>query len=275
MLLALALALVQPAVAGTPEDDPAHAYHFEDGTYTAGDIAIELKDPWVRQAEGKVRLVMRNGSSDYFVYHYDGLAWVAGGKAHAASGAGKHKVVGPGDDDGHTFTFESPQMSLHDRDSALKITGFHMLDDQSPVQSAPDMAVPVAKPRFKAGSFVCETKGKVKRKTDLFFTKIDCTYNGQPGTAGLVTSDQVQVLIMDGTAFVNEDGDGPQVVLPGESVTFGVKNTVIQPRPHGVDMQFDPLTIRFGSTFREGKLVPVQAEPHALTFHPGRTAEKN
>ena len=276
-MLILAALLVMPADAGPrKETHKKHVFWYQDTEHQADKLTFFFEDPFAGHEEGKVRVQTTNGTGDFVLVAHDGLTWDVNGKTFTPDGkAGRYDFIAPMGEKKQTFAFPLRGADFHGRDPQLTLTGVWTLSAEAPVQTAPDFQLPVAKPDFTVGDFRCKQVGDATLKTDKASFAIECLFTGEPGTAGIVKSSAATFVIADGSEFSNEAGSDADIVMPGDSVKLKFKNTVIQPRPHGVDMQFDTFAVTFGDTFRQGALVKVAVEPVTLAVDATRTAENN
>lgn len=276
-MLILAALLVMPADAGPrKETHKKHVFWYQDTEHTEGKLTFFFQDPFAGAEDGKVRVQTTNGSGDYVLVAHDGLEWAVNGKTFTPDGkSGRYDFVPPMGDKKQTFGFPLQGAEFHGRDPQLTLTGIWTLSSEAPVQAAPDFELPVAQPEFTAGDFRCKQMGDATLKTDKATFALECMFTGEKGTAGIVNSNAATFVIADGSEFANEAGSDAEVVMPGDTVKLKFKNTVIQPRPHGVDMQFDKFGVTFGDTFRQGPLEQVAVGAVTLPVDDTRTAENN
>jgi hypothetical protein len=274
--LLLAALLFPLATAETPADSPDHANHFQADPVQAGDITATAKSAWGRQQEAKLKVAFTNGTDQFLVVPKDGARIVVDGAEHAAANREGLKIIDPTSEATHTFTFADPGGTLHGDSLVARLEGIGLANTEgaATVEAEP-FTLPLRINKIEAGGFVCSAKGKVKQTTDNTSAKFECTYQGAPGTVGLLDSEAITVVIPDGGSFANEAGKPTQLLLPGDKLSFEVQNTVIQPKVHGVDMQFTELTLQWNDALESVELQPVEFPDWQFTLDAALTAEKN
>lgn len=273
-ILALALVLVLIPV-GSANDAPDHANHFSSAPVHAGEITASAAAAWARQQEAKLKVKINNRTDDFVLVDKNGARIsMASGEYIATNGDG-YKLVAPQSEGGHTFVFTDGGGKLHNLSMVARLEGVSVAaTDGAPIEAEP-FTLPLHKNQIEASGFTCVNKGKLKQETQETKAKFECTYNGAEGTVGLLDSKAITIAIPDGQDFANESGKPKKLLLPGETVSFEVKNTVIKPNPHGVDMQHTELTLLWNDALRVATLEPIQFPDWEFTLDVGLTAEKN
>ena len=277
MSRALILALVLPplASAATAPDSPDHANHFQAEPITASGITVSASSAFARQQEAKLKLKLANATDHFVLVQKNGARIAMDSGEFVATNREGVKVIDPASDGGHTFVFADTGGQLHQSGMTLRIEGVSLVTTKVPPVEAAPFTLPLTTNKVEAGGFSCVPKGKVKQATDQTSAKFECTYLGAAGTVGLIRSDAITVAIPDGKDFANEAGEPIKLLLPGESETIEVKTTVIQPKPHGVDMQFTELTLLWNDALLSVELQPVTFPDWTFTLDVALTDEKN
>jgi hypothetical protein len=91
---------------------------------------------------------------------------------------------------------------------------------------------------------------------------------------GLVDPAALAVVVPAGR-FANEWRGGVQVVLPGDTAYFKLRNTVLQPAAHGVDLLRDPIPVAWEGVLSVTTLEPAFVDPWAFTLDEALTRSKN
>lgn len=271
ILLLLSAALAEPI----PESSPKHAYHFQAPILKVGEVALTAPTAWARMNELKVKVHFDNPSDRYVLVPRDGFtAQNSAGTFGTASGAGRYEIVFPFGTGNHTFTVLDPEGRLHERQFTAQLHGYATASRVGEPVPVEPITLPVAENRFTAGPFTCSAEGKLKRKPDDLVATWSCRFEGQAGTMGLVDPAALAVVVPAGR-FANEWRGGVQVVLPGDTAYFKLRNTVLQPAAHGVDLLRDPIPVAWEGVLSVTTLEPAFVDPWAFTLDEALTRSKN
>ncbi len=277
-VLALAPALLLAAAAlakPLPPDHPDHANHYQSGAITSNDVTLTSPVAWARQAQGKVKIKFDNDSTRWLLVHKNGIEFTTGGNTFQPTPIDdRYEVVRPNDEGAHTFVFaDEANHALHGDTMSLGVIGAFLATEPKPV-NAPDTYLPARSDGVEEGGFTCRIKGKVTQSTDKLLAKYECTFYAQPGTIGFVDAAGLRVSI-DAGEFANEAGGQVELMMPGQTRTIKLLVTSIQPRPHGVDMQFTELPVKWDTALFTSTLERLEMEPWAFELDPATTAAKN
>lgn len=164
---------------------------------------------------------------------------------------------------------------MHQQALRFRVDGAFLVSTDGAPSEPPELTLPANMKSFEAGSFSCALKGKVTQKTDKLTAAFKCTYRGKKGTVGVIDEGALKVTTPDDQVFANEVKAGFTFLHPGDEATISVKNTVIQPRAHGYDMQFTTLGLDMSQVFREAEMRPVELPALEYTLDQARTDEAN
>ena len=272
-----ALLLGSVALAGPiPEDSPDHAYHYASSPLTAGAVTLTATTAWARQAELKLKVAIDNADPDaWLMLRRDGITVTSGDRPHKPiTQDNQYEIIRPTDHGAYQFVIPDPLLTMHHKEMSVAVTGASSVAYPATPIEAADGTLPVRSAKFNAGPFECVVKGKIKQSTDLTNATWRCLYRGKPGMIGFADEALLRVAIPAGE-FGNESTGKVEPLRPGDGVNINLKITVIQPKPHGVDMQKSELTVKWDKVFSESPMVPVAFEPWAFTLDEALTAEKN
>jgi len=271
----VALGLVSLAAGKTAMDSPDYAHHFQSAPVHAGDVTASASSAFARQNDAKLKVKFDNRSDDFLVVAKNGARISSSAGEYVATNRDGFEVIDPTSDGRHTFVFEDGGGKLCTLSMVARLDGVFLASGQGePVQAEP-FTLPLSANKVEAGGFLCITKGKVKQETQEAKAKFECTYQGAEGTAGLLDSKAITVAIPDGQAFANESGKPTKLLLPGEKASFEVKNSIIRPNPHDVDMQLTQLTLLWNDALRTVTMQPVAFPDWEFSLDLDLTAEKN
>ena len=276
MLSLLSLLVVSSFAGPVPEDSPDHAYHYRTDGVSAHGVNALAPTAWARQGELKLKVKLNNTTGNYVLFRKDGIEVSSGGNTFLPpQKADKYTTVQPHAEGAQGFKIVDEGGTLHHKEMSVKLTGVFMVDAAvAPVQTTPSF-LPARSKSFDAGPFACTLRGKPKQETDNTTAKYRCQFKGGAGEVGLVDPRKMQMALPDGKEFANEWGKETLVVFPGQHVDIAIKNTVIQPRPHGFDMQKTELTVKWEGVFQASKLEELSFPTWDFTLDEALTAAKN
>jgi hypothetical protein len=273
--LVLALVLISVSSAKDSLEDPDHANHFSSAPVQAGDITATAAAAWARQQEAKLKVKLNNRSDDFVLVGKNGARISMASGEFTAINSDGFKLIAPQSEGGHTFVFTDDGGKLHSERMVARLEGVKTASTSASPVEAEAFTLPLHKTEIEASGFTCVNKGKIKQETQETKAKFECTFNGEAGTVGLVTSKAITFAIPDGSDYANESGEPMELLFPGDKVSFEVKNTIIKPNPHGVDMQHTELTLLWNDALRVATLEPVPFPDWEFALDAALTAEKN
>lgn len=230
---------------------------YRQTSFENAECAITAEDPVSTEKYIKVKLRIKNKTSDYVVFDASKCIFYINGKEFNTTE--KLLLIRPNADDYRVIDLKGSGYLVENFE--MKIDGLSRFSADSKGISVPSFQLPPSSNDFSAGGFKVNMVRLFKetQRTDVKFRAI---YNGNK--IGVFEPSKVSVKMPDGKEFANYHSDrSPLIFVPGDEDTF--TTTWLNDVMIGSgDMQTAEMKILWGDAFKEVSTNPIT--PMKLDF---------
>ena len=222
---------------------------FKNQTIETADATISIMDAVSEKAYTKLKIRIKNKTSDILVFKPQEIVFVIDGKEYTASSE-KTKIIAPSDEASEVIDLKGNTFRVYAY--TLKIGSLYraVLANQVAV---PDFKLPAPNNDFTVGGFKCMLKKQI-RTTQFTEVAFECNYTGSK--MGVVDPGKVSLKMPNGREYANMHGERRPLLLDkGEADGFtlvwkriGVKDG---------DMQFVDMNIIWKEAISEVNLTKM------------------
>ncbi len=248
ILLALTLFIGLQSVAQKKEEKKdGEKYFYKEATIETDDYKIYLMDVVANLKQSKFKIKIFNKTNDYLLIKPTEFKYLAGDKT--LLGKDKTYIVSPNEEATEVIDFKGADM-LSEK-FTIEFKGIYKVSAGGKVCNAADFNLPASRNDFTTENFTCDLK-KADLKTDKSVIKFDCVYVGDG--VGLITPSKAIMIMPDGKENPNTKKTQPIILEKGKRDDFTLIYAEI---PGSGDMQKQATKIKWNTTFRESKLMPI------------------
>lgn len=243
-------------------------YYLDSKTETS-DLIIIIDNAVSTVAETKLKLKIKNKTSDFIIFKPEESKFIINGKEFQPKE--KWLVISPNESDFRVVNLKGAQYNSV-KNYSFVVDGLYKASTDAKGIPVEDFKLPASKNDFKAGGFNCSLK-KLYKETDATDAKFDCAYNGDK--IGFIFPSKVSLKLPDGNEYANAKSKAsPIVLMKGQEDGF----TLHWDRMQGgkvTDMQKVVMMIKWNDTFSESALEKMKAETIEIQFDEVRSDKGN
>ncbi len=266
ILLATALLIGVQSFAQKKEKKPKEdeKFFYTDATFETDDYKVYITDGVAVGPFSKFKMKVFNKTNDYLVIKTSEIGYVSDAKTVANKE--KDFVVAPNDEDWKVIDFKGSEMQTNKYTVDLK--GIYKVSANGQITETPVFDLPPTKNDFTTGNFTCSLK-KHEANTDASTSKFECTYTGDG--IGIINAYKAAAIMPNKTENANSKKNKAVLLEKGKKDDF----TLVFKEIIGAgDLQKKAIQVKWNDTFRESKLVKLDATKIEVVKDEVKTAEK-
>jgi len=222
---------------------------YKESTIETDDYKAYIIDGVATEAYSKFKLKVFNKTNDYILIKPSEFIYTNGSKT--VTNTEKDFLIAPNEEESKVIDFKGAE--LQTEKYSIELKGFYKASAGGKIIEYPTFDLPPVKNDITANNVSCVVK-KFDIDTDKSVVKFDCQNSGE--TMVIVNPSKTTLIMPNGSENANSKRNRPILLSKGQSDDFMLLFNEVK---DAGDMKKGPLKIKWNSTFRETKLMPLKA----------------